>query len=131
MLTVLVDHNIEGQAALLWQTILTEKWTELLPMQFVTFSEVNLPIDSNDCQVWRFAQANRMLLLTDNRSLNDTDSLEQTLREENTPTSLPVLTIGNKRRVGERLYREQCVNRLVDIGLDLANYLGQRPIFIP
>lgn len=131
MLTVLVDHNIEGQATLLWQTILTEKWTELLPMQFVTFSEVNLPIDSNDRQVWRFAQANRMLLLTDNRSLNDTDSLEQTLREENTPTSLPVLTIGNKRRVGERLYREQCANRLVDIGLDLANYLGQRRIFIP
>jgi hypothetical protein len=34
-----------------------------------------------------------MILLTGNRNLKDPDSLEQTIREENTPFSLPVITI--------------------------------------
>jgi hypothetical protein len=39
-----------------------------------------------------------MILLTANRSMKDEDSLEQVMREENTPSSLPVVTIGNADR---------------------------------
>lgn len=34
------------------------------------------------------------------------------MREENTPTSFPVITIGNLDRIDEYDYREQCVERL-------------------
>jgi hypothetical protein len=131
MITLLVDHNMEGQATLLGGTLLTEGWLDLVPIRLVTFAEVGLPFDGSDRSVWRFVQAQRMLLLTDNRSMKGEDSLEQTLREENTPTSLPILTIGSVNRLDERTYREECAERLVEIVLDLENYLGASRIFIP
>jgi hypothetical protein len=42
-----------------------------------------------------FAQAQKMILLTANRNMEGDDSLEQTIRNENTLISLPVLTIAN------------------------------------
>lgn len=60
------------------------------------------------------------------------DSLEQVMREENTPTSLPVVTIGNiDRLLADPDYRNLCVNRLVDLVVDLEDYQGARRIFIP
>ncbi|WP_353838774.1 hypothetical protein [Moorena sp. SIO4E2] len=59
------------------------------------------------------------------------DSLEQTIREDNTPTSLPILTIGNPDRLDESSYRQKCATRLIEIVLDLENYLGVGRIFIP
>ena len=59
------------------------------------------------------------------------DSLEQVLREENTLTSLPVVTIGNVDRLYERDYQNKCVDRLVEIAMDIENYMGARRIFIP
>ena len=128
---ILVDHDIEGLAVMLWGTLAAEGWLELVPVELVMFTDVGLSIDSNDRSVWRFAQANRMILLTNNRNMTGDDSLEQTIREENTMTSLPILTIGNVDRLDERAYRERCVSRLVDIVLDLENYLGTARIFIP
>ncbi len=128
---ILVDHDIEGLAVMLWGTLVAEGWLELIPVELVMFTDVGLSFDSNDRSVWRFAQANGMILLTNNRNMTGNDSLEQTLREENTITSLPVLTIGNVGRLDEKAYRERCVSRLVDIGLDLDNYLGTARMFIP
>ena len=72
-----------------------------------------------------------MLLLTANRRMQGAHTLEHTIREENTPTSFPVLTIGNADRMLEKTYRERCAIRLVEIGLDLENYLGTGRVFIP
>ena len=94
MITVLADHNIEGQALLLWGTLGAAGWLELVPMRLVRFIEVGLPYTSSDREVWHFAQANQMYLLTDNRNMEGGDSLEQTIRDANTERSLPVLTIG-------------------------------------
>lgn len=54
MITVLVDHNMEGQATILWGTLATEGWLDLVPLRLVTFREVGLPVDSSDRVVWRF-----------------------------------------------------------------------------
>jgi hypothetical protein len=131
MTIVLVDHNMEGQAVLLWGTLATEGWLELVPLQLVTFAEIGLSLESNDRAVWRLAQARRMLLLTDNRSMKGADSLEQTIREESSSSALPVLTIGNVSRLDEQEYRERCARRLVEIILDLEHYLGTGRVFIP
>lgn len=131
MITILVDHNIEGQALSLWGTLAAEGWLMLLPIQLVTFAQLGLPVDSSDRMVWRTAQARGMLLLTHNRNMKGDDSLEQTIREDNTSTALPVVTIGRIDRIRERAYRERCAVRLVEIGLDIEKYLGTGRIFIP
>ena len=131
MSTILVDHDIEGQVLILWGALAAEGWLEICPLEAVTFVQAGLPVDSNDRTVWRFAQAHNMILLTHNRNMNDADSLEQTLREENTPTSLPVITLGRAERLRDRAYRERCVVRLIEIGLEIEQYLGTGRIFIP
>ncbi|MBU7584462.1 MAG: hypothetical protein KAF91_16370 [Nostoc sp. TH1S01] len=66
------------------------------------------------------------------RSHKREDSLEQVMREENSPTSLPVVTIGNADRVlTDSIYRERCVDRLVEIVIYISNYTGTSRVFIP
>jgi hypothetical protein len=127
----LIDHNIEGQSLTLFGSITSGGWLETLPIRFITFDEVELPIISSDRVVWRFAQENQMILLTANRSMKGEDSLEQVIREECLPTSLPVVTLANIDRIIEREYREECVDRLIEIALYLENYLGVSRLFIP
>jgi hypothetical protein len=129
--TIHVDHNMEGHATLVWGALAAEGWLETIPLRLVTFAEVGLPPNSSDREVWRFAQAQRMILLTDNRSMKGQDSLEQTMREENTSTALPVLMIGRLDRLDERDYREQCAMRLAEIALDVDEYLETGRLFIP
>ena len=131
VIPILVDHNVEGQATLLWGSLAAEGWLGLLPLQLVRFADVGLSPDASDRDVWRLAQARGMLLLTANRSIREPGSLEQTIRDENTSTSLPVITIGSPDRVDEKSYREACAARLVEIVLDLENYRGTGRIFIP
>jgi hypothetical protein len=131
IITILVDHNIEGQALMLWGSFVAEGWLALMPIVFTRFTDVGLAFDSSDRTVWHFAQDHGMLLLTDNRSQRGAESLAQTIREENSLTSLPVLTIGNVARIVERTYRAQCVTRLLEIVLDPENYLGTGRLFIP
>lgn len=131
MITVLVDHDIEGQAIALWGTLGKAGWLELIDIKLVTFQQVGLPFDASDRTVWRFAQANTMILLTNNRNMEGADSLERTLREENKHDSLPVLTIANVGRFSERLYRERCATQLLEVILDLYLNLGRSRIYIP
>jgi hypothetical protein len=130
-LTLLADHDVEGQVILLWGTLAAEGWLSLLPLQLVTFKDVGLPYDSHDRAVWRFSQARQMILITGNRSMQEPDSLEQTIREENTPSSLPVVTIATVSRLDERPYRERCARRLVEIVIYKERYLGAGRLFIP
>ena len=127
----LIDHNLKGQAVLIWGIIAAEGWLDLVSIRFITFEEVRMPIDSSDCAVWQFAQDNQMILITANRNMKGTDSLEQTIREENTADSLPIVTIGNLDRLDERNYRERCAARLIEIVLDIENYMGVGRLFIP
>ena len=73
-----------------------------------------------------------MILLTANRSMKEKDSLEQVMREENTLNSFPVITIGNPDKIlSESDYRERCIERLIEIVIDIDIYMGARRIFIP
>ncbi|NER48310.1 MAG: ACP S-malonyltransferase [Symploca sp. SIO1A3] len=128
---VLVDYNLTGYVVLFQGTLAAEGWLDLLSISFVTLKEAGLAADSDDRTIWRFAQSNRMLLLTANRNAKGENSLEQTIREESTSKSLPVITIGNLNRLVEREYREQCSVRLADIVLSIENYLGVSRLFIP
>jgi hypothetical protein len=65
----LVDHNLEGHALLLSGNIASFGWLDLLPTRFVMFEEIELAVTSDDRVVWRFAQANQMVLLIANRRM--------------------------------------------------------------
>lgn len=130
-MSFLIDHNLEGHAVILLGNIANQGWLALLPIRFVTFEQIGLSVDSDDRIVWRFAQENQMVLLTANRSMKGEDSLEQVLREENTPDSFPVLTIGNVDRLDDRDYRNRCADRIVEIALDIEQYMGVGRLFIP
>ncbi|MCA2656573.1 MAG: ACP S-malonyltransferase [Microcystis sp. M015S2] len=128
----LIDHNLKGHALVFLGAIATQGWLDIVPMQFVTFAEMDLSINSDDRTVWRLAQENQMILLTANRSMEGKDSLEQVLREENTSESLPVITVSNADRLlNDSEYRGRCVESLVEIVLDIDTYRGARRIFIP
>ena len=109
---ILVDVHLDGYIVLLQGALANGGWLDLLPIRFVSLEDVGLAIDSSDRVVWRFAQQNQMMLLTANRQMKGKDSLEQTIREENTLTSFPVITIGNVNRLSNRAYREQCAARI-------------------
>ena len=64
--------------------------------------------------------------------MKDKNSLEQVIREENTLTSLPVVTIGDADRIlTDSFYRNRCVDRLIEIVFDLDEYKGSMRLFIP
>ena len=130
-MVILVDHNIEGQAALLWSMLHTLGWLDLVPMRMVRFSDVNLARSSNDRDIWHFVQAQQMILLTANRNMDGPDSLEQTIRDANQWTSLPVITISDADQLLDITYRERCATRLTEIVLYVNDYLGVGRLFIP
>lgn len=128
---ILVDHNLNGYIVLLQGALASQGWLDLLSISFMLMEEAGLAIDSNDRIVWRYAQMNQMILLTANWRMKGQDSLEQTIREENTPNSLPVVTIGRVGRLSNREYRERCATRLAEIIMYLEDSLGVGRIFIP
>ncbi len=128
----LIDHNLGGHAEVLLGNIASQGWLELLPIRFITFKEMNLSIDSSDRIVWRLAQAHQMVLLTANRSMKGENSLEQVLREENKVDSFPVITIGDADRcLADRVYRNRCVDRILEIVLDIETWMGVGRLFVP
>jgi hypothetical protein len=128
----LIDHNLKGHALVFFGAIASQGWLDIVPIQFVTFDQMNLAIDSDDRVVWRLAQENQMILLTANRSMKGKDSLEQVMREENTSESLPVITVSNADRLlNDSEYRGRYVESLIEIVLDIDIYRGARRIFIP
>lgn len=132
MTVILADHDIERHARLLFAALQALEWAQLLNIRLASFSESGLVETSTDREVWRQAQQLGMLLLTNNRNKEGPDSLEQTLRDELTLTSLPVLTISNADRfLASRAYRERCANRVAEIAEDLERFRGVPRLFIP
>jgi predicted nuclease of predicted toxin-antitoxin system len=127
----LVDYNLDGYALVFLGILTKGGWLELLSIRFVTFIEAGLSMDSSDRLVWSYAKANHKMILTANRNMKGNDSLEQIIRQENTSNSFPVVTIGSLERLDEFDYRERCVESLIEIVLDIENYMGVGRLFIP
>lgn len=129
MIKVLLDNDVAGFQQLLAGAVESIGWGELI--EFMALGEVGLERNTPDREVWRWCQRNRYLLLTANRNQKDPDSLQLTIREENTPDSLPVITISSQQRLHNAAYREACVDRLLTIVLELIDHLGTGRLYIP
>ena len=131
MVVVLFDYYISGYAEWMRRTFLSESWTTLIPIEFLTFDDIGLPMETSDRQVWRLIQERRMFLLTGNRNSDGIDSLVATIKEENFPESLPILTVSRQNDLASSNYRAECITRLVAIAIDLDNFRGVGRLYIP
>jgi len=131
LIKVLLDNDVTGFQQLLAGAVESIGWSEYELIEFITLQNVGLDRTTGDREIWRLCQLDSLLLLTANRNQGDADSLEQTITEENTPESLPVLTISDQQRLHNTAYREACVERLLTIVLELRNHLGTGRLYIP
>ena len=134
MQIILSDHNCEGQAQALFDLLRYESdWLHLVPMELKWFDDVGLLHTADDKIVWQLCQEQGYLLLTGNRSTKDgIKSLEFQIRHLATSDCLPVLTIGNLKRVLPDLdYRRRCAIRLAEIVDELHLVRGVLRLFLP
>jgi predicted nuclease of predicted toxin-antitoxin system len=128
---ILVDYNMEGQARLLFNTLSRDGWVDLLEIEFIYFAGAGLSPKSDDTTIWRYAQQHGLIILTDNRNREDETSLTATIERENTPTSLPVVTVGDVQRLAESEYCQAAALRLAEIIMYLENEMGTGRTFVP
>jgi len=128
---ILVDHNLKGLAPLLFETLKKDGWVDLLNLEFIYFADIGLPIETKDDELWRMAQSQGMVILTNNRNRKDETSLTAVISRENTEASLPVITVGDADRLKESDYRQAAALSLAEIITYLENYLGTGRVFIP
>lgn len=130
---ILSDHNCEGQADLIFQTLRYTGYLSFMEMELLTFEDIALHHSTDDELIWRLCQERSYLLLTGNRTGNDKDeSLEYVIRRYVTPAILPVITISNLKRIEpDPHYRKRCAESLAEIAFDIERYRGTTRLFIP
>jgi hypothetical protein len=80
------------------QQMQLEPWTDFwqgLGLVLRHFEDVGLTATSTDVEIWQRCQTEQLILITDNRNYESPESLEATIRQFNTPDSLPVFTIAD------------------------------------
>src|SRR5262245_38071916 len=115
---LIADANVQGQVEHLVQRMQANAWAnywQALGLVLHRFEDVGLSGSSSDLEVWNACQAEQLILITDNRNLDSEDSLEATIRRNNTPESLPVFTIAD---MNEFRTNGSYVERVVEVLYD-------------
>jgi hypothetical protein len=132
---LLADINALGPIEYLIQRMQAEPWADFwngLRLVFKHFGEVGLSADSSDLIIWRTCQAEELVLITDNRNLDSSDSLEATIRQYNTPDSLPVFTIGDLDKFRtSRSYSDRVLEMLYEYLLRIDSVRGTGRLYLP
>lgn len=132
---ILADVNIEGYVDLLMKTMRAEPWKlfwDDLHLQYLHFADVNLVPTSLDSQVWDVCQQRELILITDNRNQNDSDSLEAVIRTRNISISLPVITIANVPHLRQsRAYADCVIDKLLDFLTRMDTLRGTGRLYLP
>ena len=134
MAGVMADHNIEGHFRLLVMILEQEPWKEIwedLEISVQSFDSLEISPNISDAELWQTCQSNEIVLITANRNDEDSDSLENTIKRHNTPTSLPVLTLANPLRfTQDREYAGQVAEQILEYLLDIDNYRGAGRMYV-
>jgi len=131
---ILTDNDVVGAVRVLRRILASPEWmglTTALELAFIELQDVALPADAPDVAVWQRSQEVGALLITGNRSSGE-GSLDQTIVEQGSPESLPVLTIGDPRRViRDPVYARECALSLLDFVDRIETLRGTGRLFIP
>jgi len=132
---ILADINIQGQVEILRLILEGDYWAELwrdLSLGMYQFADLGLDAKTPDDVIWRLCQQRELILITANRNEDRPDSLETTIKNENTPRSLPVFTLGDAEGVRHsRSYAERVVEQMLDYLLNIDNYRGTGRLYLP
>jgi len=131
---ILTDNDVIGAVRVFRRILESSEWVDLtatLALQFIELQDIELPTDAPDGAVWHRSQDVGALLITGNRSSGE-GSLDQTIAEQAGPASLPVLTIGDPRRViRDAVYARECALSLLDFVERIETWRGTGRLFIP
>jgi hypothetical protein len=131
---ILTDNDVVGAVRAFRRILESPEWVDLtatLALQFIELKDAELPTDALDGAVWQRSQDLGALLITGNRS-SGAGSLDQTIAAQAGPESLPVLTIGDPRRViWDAVYARECAISLLDFVERIETLRGTRRLFIP
>lgn len=134
---LLADENVQGHLPYLRRLLEGfSLWAILsaINLDFVTFSDLQLPSGLDDRQLWNHCQQNGWVLFTDNRNLEDQTSLQATLMDSWRMGHLPVLTLASKRKFEEKSeYAKRVAIDIAEIlfGIAQGEYRDQPRIFVP
>jgi len=135
MARLLADNDVVGHVEDLVQEMRSARWADFwvaLGLGLVYFRDVGLTQTSSDRQVWLVCQTEQLLLITNNRNQEDSDSLEATLRDLNTPHSLPLFTISDIQTFRtNRSYAERVVESLYEYIIDIEDLRGTGRLYLP
>ncbi|MGK7929027.1 MAG: ACP S-malonyltransferase [Spirulina sp.] len=127
----LIDSTLDGYAPILRSSLAKRGWLELLSIHLMTFQEAGLAKDSSDLMVWNYARKHKIIVFSSHQNMKGHDSLEEKIRKENTQNSFPTIIVDNLSRLEDYDYRESCLDRLIEISLEIEKYMGVGRIFIP
>jgi predicted nuclease of predicted toxin-antitoxin system len=130
-ITVLLDHDTEGHVFFLEAGLKETGWDQLLEIEFIRLRDCGIEESSPDNEVWRYAQEHGLLLITNNRNNDGETSLAATIARENTPDSLPVITVSNKESLRQADYRQRAATALAGIIIYPEDFRGAGRVFIP
>jgi hypothetical protein len=135
MPAIMADHDCAGQLQVLLRLLISTAWHALwtdLAVRVESFASLGVPTNTSDAALWRLYQTQQILLITGNRNRAGPEALEAVIEQENTPTSLPVLTIGAPpQSFSSRAYAERVVIRLLEVLLGLEQYHGTGRLYLP
>jgi hypothetical protein len=135
MPAIMADHDIEGQMQVLLRLLTSAEWHALwtdLAVRVESFASLGVPINIPDSTLWQLCQTQQIILITGNRNEEGPASLEATIQQANTLTSLPVLTLSEPQRMlSSRAYAHRVVERLVEYLIDVENLRGTGRLYLP
>ena len=112
-----------------------EPWVEFwqyLGLELCRFEDVGLTATAKDIEIWQRCQEHDLVLITDNRNDDSSDSLNAAIRNFGTSASLPVFTISDLSRFGtNREYVERVLRTLYDYLLRIDEVRGTGRLFLP
>ena len=130
-IAILIDRDLEGFDVFLTAGLHETGWDQLLRVTIKPLRDFGLPDNYPDPDIWRFMHQEELLLITNNRNSDDETALQATMLRENTPASLPVLTVFDKESLRAADYRQRVAQSLVKIIIDLDDFRGAGRIFLP
>jgi hypothetical protein len=131
---IVSDNDVVGAVAMIQRIIDSAKWREFsaaLDLSFSDLAGIGVKRDAPDLAVWEACQSKQAILVTGNRS-GGTDSLDRAIRIFGNSESLPVITLGNAKRVlRDPAYAERCAISLLDLMERIETLCGTGRLFIP
>lgn len=135
MPAIMADHDIEGQVQVLLRLLTSGEWRRLwteLAVRVESFASLGVSLDIADAELWRLCQTGQVILITGNRNQEGPESFAAVIQVENTSISLPVLTVGEPRRIFSRgMYAHRVAERLLEYLIDIDNLRGTGRLYLP